>query len=64
MQESQKDELLAKIDVIEKRTKRIERYFVINMVMTVATVVLPLIAALSVLPWLLEQVEGLYSELL
>jgi hypothetical protein len=58
------DEQNKKIDLIYSSVEKTRKYFLWTMIITVATVVLPLIALVFAIPWFLSVFSSAYSGLL
>ncbi len=53
-----------KIDAIYKSVEKTRKYFLWTLIITIITVVLPLIAAVFVVPWVLKTIISAYGGLL
>ena len=53
-----------KIDAIYVSVEKTRKYFLWTMVITIATVVLPIIVLIILLPWLINTLTSAYSGLL
>lgn len=54
----------AKLDAIYKSIEKMRKYFLWTLYVTIATIVLPLIAALVMIPWMLRVMSSAYNGLL
>lgn len=50
-----------KLDAIYKSVERMRKYFLWTLIITVATIVIPLIALIIILPWFLKVITSAYS---
>jgi hypothetical protein len=50
-----------KIEAIWKSVEKTRKYFLWTMIITVATIVLPLIAILALIPWMLKTMTSVYG---
>lgn len=50
-----------KLDAIYKSVERMRKYFLWTLIVTVATIVIPLIALIIILPWFLKVMTSAYS---
>ena len=53
-----------KIDAIYVSVEKTRKYFLWTLIITIATVVLPIIALIILLPWLMNTLTSAYSGLL
>jgi len=53
-----------KIDAIYVSVEKTRKYFLWTLIITIATVVLPIIALIILLPWLMNTLSSAYSGLL
>ena len=58
------EEQEAKLDSIYKSVERMRKYFLWTLFITIATIVLPLIALIVVIPWFLKVMSSAYGGLL
>jgi len=58
------EEQEGKIDAIYKSVEKTRKYFLWTLIITVVTVVLPLIAAAIMVPWMLKTITSAYDGLL
>ena len=50
-----------KLDAIYKSVERMRKYFLWTLIVTIATIVLPLIALIIILPWFLKVMTSAYG---
>jgi hypothetical protein len=50
-----------KLDEIYKSVERMRKYFMWTLIVTIATIVLPLIALIVIIPWFLKVISSAYS---
>jgi len=50
-----------KLDKIYASIEKMRKYFLWTMLITIATIVLPLLALIAVIPWFLSVIGGAYS---
>lgn len=50
-----------KLDDIYKSIEKMRKYFLWTLIVTIATVVLPLIALVLILPWFIKVITSAYS---
>jgi hypothetical protein len=50
-----------KLDAIYKSIEKMRKYFLWTLIVTIATIVLPLIALIAVIPWFLKIMTSAYS---
>lgn len=50
-----------KIDAIYKSVEKLRKYFLWTLIVTVVTIVLPLIALVSIIPWFLSTMTSAYN---
>jgi hypothetical protein len=50
-----------KLDDIYHSIERMRKYFLWTLIITIATIVLPLIALIAVIPWFLKIITSAYS---
>lgn len=53
-----------KIDAIYVSVEKTRKYFLWTLIITIATVILPIIALIILLPWLMNTLSSAYSGLL
>lgn len=58
------DEQSAKIEAVWKSVEKTRKYFLWSMIITIATIVLPLIALVILLPWFFKTLTSAYGGLL
>lgn len=58
------EEQEAKLDAIYKSIEKMRKYFLWTLYVTIATIVLPLIAAVVMIPWILKVMTSAYGGLL
>lgn len=58
------DEQSAKIEAVFRSVEKTRKYFLWSMIITIATIVLPLIALAVLLPWFLKTLTSAYGSLL
>lgn len=52
-----------KLDAIYKSIERMRKYFLWTLIVTIATIVLPLIGLIIIIPWFLKTMSSAYSGL-
>jgi hypothetical protein len=50
-----------KLEAIYKSIERMRKYFLWTLIVTIATIVLPLIALIAILPWFIKTITSAYS---
>lgn len=50
-----------KLDLIYASIEKMRKYFLWTMIITIATIVLPIIALIAVIPWFLSVMTSAYS---
>ncbi|MFZ2188694.1 MAG: hypothetical protein WAV73_03990 [Candidatus Moraniibacteriota bacterium] len=50
-----------KLDLIYASVEKMRKYFLWTMIITIATIVLPLIALVAIIPWFLSVMSSAYS---
>jgi hypothetical protein len=52
-----------KLNEIWKSVEKTRKYFLVSIIITIGTIVLPLIAAVALLPWMIKTMTAAYSGL-
>jgi len=50
-----------KLDLIYASIEKMRKYFLWTMIITIATIVLPIIALIAIIPWFLKVMTSAYS---
>lgn len=53
----------AKIEAIFQSVEKTRKYFLASLIITVSTIVVPLIAAIVLIPWMLRTITSAYTSL-